>query len=35
VDAAHAFLISSRFESWCVERFARDVVDALLQVATS
>jgi hypothetical protein len=35
VDAAHAFVISSRFESWCVERFARDVVDALLQVATS
>jgi hypothetical protein len=33
VDAAHAFLISPRFESWCVERFARDVVDALLQVA--
>jgi hypothetical protein len=35
VDAAHAFLISSRFESWCVERFARDVVDALLQVAAA
>jgi hypothetical protein len=35
VDAAHAFLISSRFESWCVERFARDVVDALWQVAAS
>jgi hypothetical protein len=35
VDAAHAFLISSRFESWCVDRFARDVVDALLQVAAS
>jgi hypothetical protein len=35
VDAAHAFLISPRFESWCVERFARDVVDALLQVAAA
>ncbi|HEY2593088.1 MAG TPA: glycosyltransferase family 10, partial [Chloroflexota bacterium] len=35
VDAAHAFLISARFESWCVERFARDVVDALLQVAAA
>jgi hypothetical protein len=33
VDAAHAFLISPRFENWCAERFARDVVDALLQVA--
>ncbi|MBV9328769.1 MAG: hypothetical protein JO352_34090 [Chloroflexi bacterium] len=35
VDAAHAFLISPRFESWCVDRFARDVVDALLHVATA
>ncbi|MBV9579251.1 MAG: hypothetical protein JO057_11750 [Chloroflexi bacterium] len=35
VDAAHAFLISARFESWCAERFARDVVDALLQVAAA
>jgi hypothetical protein len=34
VDAAHAFLISPAFESWCADRFARDVVDALLQVAT-
>jgi len=35
VDAAHAFLISSEFESWCAERFARDVVAALVQVATA
>jgi glycosyl transferase family 10 (putative fucosyltransferase) len=33
VDAAHAFLISPGFESWCVEHFARDLVEALVQVA--
>jgi hypothetical protein len=33
IDAAHSFLISSAFESWCADHFARDVVDALLQVA--
>jgi hypothetical protein len=33
VDAAHAFLISPAFERWCVDHFARDVVDALVQVA--
>ena len=33
VDAAHTFLISPAFESWCAERFARDVVDALVQTA--
>jgi hypothetical protein len=32
VDAAHAFLASSAYESFCAERFARDMVDALLQV---
>ena len=32
VDAAHAFLISPAFESWCADRFARDLVDALVQV---
>jgi hypothetical protein len=33
VDAAHAFLISPGFESWCSDHFARDIVDALMQVA--
>jgi hypothetical protein len=33
VDAAHAFLTSPAYESFCVERFARDLVDALLHVA--
>jgi hypothetical protein len=33
VDAAHAFLISPAFEAWCAERFARDLVDALVHVA--
>jgi hypothetical protein len=33
VDAAHAFLISPAFEAWCVDRFARDLIDALVQVA--
>ena len=32
VDAAHAFLISPAFESWCAERFARDLVEALLHL---
>ena len=32
VDAAHAFVISPAYESWCAERFARDLVDALAQV---
>jgi hypothetical protein len=33
VDAAHAFLASPAFEAFCAERFARDLVDAILQVA--
>jgi hypothetical protein len=33
IDAAHAFLISPAFEEWCADRFARDLVDALIQVA--
>jgi hypothetical protein len=33
VAAAHAFLMSPAYESFCVDRFARDVVDALQQVA--
>jgi Glycosyltransferase family 10 (fucosyltransferase) C-term len=33
VDAAHAFLISPTFENWCADHLARDVVDALVQVA--
>jgi alpha(1,3/1,4) fucosyltransferase len=32
LDAAHAFLVSSAYESFCAERFARDMVDALIQV---
>jgi hypothetical protein len=32
LDAAHSFLISPAFESWCADRFARDLVDALVQV---
>jgi hypothetical protein len=35
VDAAHAFLISPRFERWCADHFARDVVDALTQVGAA
>jgi alpha(1,3/1,4) fucosyltransferase len=35
VDAAHAFLISPSFESWCVEHFARDLTEALVQVAAA
>jgi alpha(1,3/1,4) fucosyltransferase len=31
LDAAHAFLVSSAFESFCADRFARDMVDALIQ----
>jgi hypothetical protein len=33
VDAAHTFLISPAYEAWCVDHFARDVVDALVQVS--
>ncbi len=33
VDAAYAFLISPAYEEWCADRFARDLVDALMQVA--
>jgi len=33
VDAAHAFLISPAYESWCADHFARDLVDALAHVA--
>jgi Glycosyltransferase family 10 (fucosyltransferase) C-term len=32
LDAAHAFLSSAAYESLCVGRFARDMVDALVQV---
>jgi alpha(1,3/1,4) fucosyltransferase len=32
LDAAHSFLSSSAYESFCAERFARDMVDALIQV---
>jgi glycosyl transferase family 10 (putative fucosyltransferase) len=33
VDAAHAFVISTEFEKWCADRFARDLLEALLAVA--
>jgi hypothetical protein len=33
VDAAHAFLASPAYETFCADRFARDVVDAVQQVA--
>ena len=33
IDAAHSFLISPAFETWCVDRFARDLVDAVVHVA--
>jgi hypothetical protein len=33
VDAAHAFLASPAYENFCADRFARDLVDALDQVA--
>jgi hypothetical protein len=33
VDAAHSFLASAAYESFCADRFARDLVDALVQVA--
>jgi len=33
VDAAHSFLVSPAFEGWCADRFARDLVDALVHVA--
>jgi hypothetical protein len=32
VDAAHSFLASAAYESFCADRFARDMVDALVQV---
>jgi alpha(1,3/1,4) fucosyltransferase len=32
LDAAHAFLASTAFESFCMDRFARDLVDALVAV---
>ena len=32
IDAAHAFLASPAYESFCADRFARDMVDALVQV---
>jgi len=32
VEAAHAFMILPEFEKWCADRFARDLVDALVQV---
>jgi hypothetical protein len=35
VDAAHAFLISPEFESFCADHFARDLVEALTQVAAA
>jgi len=35
IDAAHSFLMSPAFEGWCAERFARDLVDALVHVAES
>lgn len=35
VEAAHAFLISPAFESWCADRFAHDLAEALVQVATA
>ena len=33
IEAAHAFLISPAFESWCADRFARDLIDALVHVS--
>jgi hypothetical protein len=33
VDAAYAFLVGSAYESFCAERFARDLVDAVLHVS--
>ena len=32
LDAAHTFLASTDYASRCIARFARDVVDALVQV---
>ncbi|MCA1646133.1 MAG: hypothetical protein LC797_11950, partial [Chloroflexi bacterium] len=32
VDAGHSFLASAAYESFCADRFARDMVDALVQV---
>lgn len=33
VDAGHIFLASAAYERFCADRFARDLVDALVQVA--
>src|SRR5262249_26339980 len=33
VEAAHAFLASPAYESFCADRFARDLVDVLVQLA--
>ncbi len=33
IESAHAFLASPAYEAFCAERFARDLVDALVQVA--
>jgi hypothetical protein len=33
IDAAHSFLVSPAFDNWCADRFARDLVDAIVQVA--
>ncbi len=33
IDAAHIFLTSPAYERFCADRFARDLVDALVQVA--
>jgi hypothetical protein len=35
VEAAHAFLISPAFESWCADRFAHDLAEAVVQVAAA
>jgi hypothetical protein len=33
IDATHSFLVSPAFEGWCGDRFARDLVDALVHAA--
>ena len=33
LDAAHAFLLSPAFEAFCADRFARDLIEALLSVS--
>jgi hypothetical protein len=35
LDAAYAFLLSPAFEAFCADRFARDLVEAVLSVAPS